>query len=146
MPSRHLIACLALAACTNAASADCFDSAAAYHRVNPWVLRAIAHGEAKYNPHAVARNQDRSVDVGMMQINSIHFPELQRHGIAPSALYDPCTSIFVAAWHLRKKVDKHGNTWKAVGAYHSETPQHRDSYAERIKRTIDGWIKAGHIR
>ncbi len=34
----------------------------------------------------------------------------------------PCVSVYVAAWRLREMTNKYGNTWAAVGAYHSETP------------------------
>lgn len=128
------------------AFADCFDDAAAYHRVNPWVLRAIAYEESKFDPKAFGRNSNGSVDVGIAQINSVHFPDLQRYGISPGALNDPCTAIYVSGWLLSKKVRRHGNTWKAVGTYHSETPVYRDAYAARVKRVVDSWISAGIAR
>jgi hypothetical protein len=50
------------------------------------------------------------------------------------------------AWLYAKKVRKHGNTWTAVGAYHSETPHLRDAYAKRIKRWIDDWRREGRLQ
>ena len=35
---------------------------------------------------------------------------------------------------------KYGNTWVAVGAYHSENVGPRDLYAALIQRTINFWI------
>lgn len=43
-------------------------------------------------------------------------------------------------------VKKYGNTWEAVGANHSETPFHRDSYKALIRRIIDFWIAQGLMR
>jgi hypothetical protein len=57
--------------------ADCIDDAADYHRVHPYVLRAIAFQESRMRPAAVNRNADGSVDFGMMGINSVHLAELE---------------------------------------------------------------------
>ena len=123
------------------AVADCFDVAAAYHGVNPWILRGIAHVESGFKEKARNKNRNGTWDYGMMQINSIHLPELARHGVSRLDLFDACKSVHVAAWLLRKKMDRHGNTWGAVGAYHSETPVFRDSYARRVMTAIQRWSK-----
>lgn len=139
----HLLLTATLVAGSSGAMADCFDDAAAYHQVNAWTLRAIAYQESSFNERAVGRNSNGSVDVGLTQTNSIHFPDLAKFGISARDLFDPCKSTFVAAWLLRKKILKHGNTWAAVGAYHSETPSLRDRYAAQVKRTVDFWIRQG---
>lgn len=106
-----------MAACvTTAAGADCFDDAASYHGVNPWVLRAIAVVEtAGCMAGQVNRNTNGTVDIGCMQTNSIHLNELGRHGVRAGDLMDPCKSIHVGGWQLRRKINKYGNTWTAVG-------------------------------
>lgn len=130
-------ACLA-AACAPAPDArgDCFDDAAAYQHVNPTVLRAIAWQESHGRPDALHRNADGSVDYGLMQINSVHRDELRRWGIEPAQLMRPCVAVYVAAWQLRKLMLKYGNTWDAVGAYHSETPALRARYQASIRRIV----------
>ncbi len=125
----------AFSICTNA-HADCYEAASIYHAVNPTILRAISAGESNYNPRAYNKNSNGSIDIGLNQINSVHFKELAKYGIQPNDLWDPCTNTFVAAWRLRQKMNKYGNTWSAVGAYHSETPHLRDRYAARIKSFI----------
>ena len=55
------------------------------------------------------------------------------------ALTDACVNVFVAAWLLKQKMVRHGNTWRAIGAYHSETPAQRDSYARSIQRVLVSW-------
>jgi soluble lytic murein transglycosylase-like protein len=111
---------------------QCIAEAATYHRVNGAILEAIARHESGGSPSAVAKNTNGSVDVGLMQINSIHFADLSLKGVAPDHLLDECVAVFVGAWKLSKKMARHGNTWWAVGAYHSETPQYNVRYQNRI--------------
>lgn len=130
------------AAC--AAHADCFDDAALYHHVNPVILRAIAVVESQYNPAAVNRNTNGSVDLGEMQVNSIHLPELARYGMTRDDLLDGCKSIYTGAWILRQRMDKYGNTWDAIGAYNSATPHFRDRYAARIQQAVRKLLALGY--
>ena len=122
----------ALACAAQVAHADCFDDAAVFHRVNPIILRSIAIVESGNKPSATNHNSNGSIDYGEMQINSIHLPELAQYGMSTRDLYDGCKSIHTGAWIYRKKIDKFGNTWAAVGAYHSENPYYRDQYAAEV--------------
>ncbi|CAJ0692729.1 MULTISPECIES: lytic transglycosylase domain-containing protein [Ralstonia] len=119
------------------ALADCIDDAAAYHGVNAQVLRAIGYQESHLNPQAHNRNRNGSEDLGMFQINTIHLPELSRYGIGRQALYDPCVSAYVAAWHLARKVQLHGNSWHAIGAYHSESAGENGIYARAVEGILN---------
>lgn len=107
---------------------QCINEAALYHHVSADILRAIVLVESRGNPSVVTNNKNRSVDVGLTGINSVHFPELAQKGITPANLLDECVSVYVGAWKYSKKVYKHGNTWTAVGAYHSETPFYNERY------------------
>lgn len=142
-----ITACIAVAALALAgpAHADCFDDAAHYHQVNPWILRAIAAQETGFKPNTVARNSNNTVDLGMFGVNSVHLAELAQYGVTQSDLMDGCKAAFVAGWHLGKQVRRYGNNWTAVGAYHSNTPRYRDQYSARIKRIIDFWLSQGLI-
>ncbi|RQH06132.1 lytic transglycosylase domain-containing protein [Paraburkholderia dinghuensis] len=132
-------ATLALAVASPLAHADCFDEAARYQKVNPLILRAIAWQESHNRPDAVHRNANGSTDYGVMQINSVHLPTLLQYGISQSTLMEPCKNVYIAAWHLRQKMNKYGNTWAAVGAYHSESPSLRDRYAQDIAGILRQW-------
>ena len=129
------------------AQADCIDDAAARHQVNAPVLRAIGWQESRLQPATFARNANGSVDRGAFQINSVHLPELGRYGIDRGALADGCVSAEVAAWHYRRQVDLHGNSWQAVGAYHSQTPARAAWYANQIAAILMQWkvIAAGAL-
>lgn len=121
------------------AMADCIDAAAAYHQVHPYVLRAIAYQESRMRPTIIGRNANGTIDIGLMGINSVHLRELGNFGIPASRLSEACANAYVGAWYLRRKMDKYGNTWRAVAAYHSETPDIGASYAKRIHGILAGW-------
>jgi soluble lytic murein transglycosylase-like protein len=137
---RHLrLLLFASMAWSGVARADCYDAAAQYHQVNPLILRAIAWAESHNEPLALHRNANGSIDYGLMQINSVHLAALGQFGVSSETLMQPCANVYVAAWHLRRKMDKYGNTWAAVGAYHSETPTLRDRYALRVLQILKDW-------
>lgn len=138
--SSHMLAATVLLSLAGLAKADCFDDAAQYHKINPWVLRAIAAQESGFKPLTIGRNSNNTVDIGEFGINSVHLPELAKYGISKEDLLDGCKSAYVASWRLAKMVRKYGNSWIAVGAYHSENPGPRDLYAALIQRTINFWI------
>lgn len=119
---------------------SCFQGASRYHRVDTGVLRAISLRENSRCDSTISDNKNASKDFGCMQINSVHFQELSKYGVYPKDLLDQCKNIYVGAWHYRRKINKHGNTWVAVGAYHSETPVLRDKYAQDVYRI---WIRRG---
>lgn len=106
----------------------CPKEAAAYHGVNLDVLRAIIQVESRGNPQAINHNKNNTLDVGRGQINSIHFPELKKFGITPEDLLNGCVNDFVSAWLLRRSIERHGNTWFGIAAYHSATPVHNHRY------------------
>jgi lysozyme-related protein Hpa2 len=138
-PSRMLlgpiIGCVALVQAP-AARADCFEDAARYQHVNPFILRAIAWQESHGRADARHVNTDGSVDFGMMQINSVHLPALAPYGVSRPMLMDACVSVYVAAWHLKSKMVKYGNTWQAVGAYHSESPHENLVYQRQVEAIV----------
>jgi hypothetical protein len=117
----------------------CVRDAAAFHKVNNLILQAIIFHESRNNPALVLKNSNGSIDVGLGGLNSIHFNELSQFGIRPGDLLNGCVNTFVTAWLLAKQVKKHGNTWLAVGSYHSTTPLFRDRYAGYIYTILRDW-------
>lgn len=114
----------------------CIPAASQHHRIDPRLLRAVLKVESDLRPWALGRNTNGTVDIGMAQINSIHLPELARHGIQSQHLFDPCVATYVAAWLLRKNIDRHGLTWHGVAAYHSLTPEHNQRYQGLLMQAL----------
>ena len=56
---------------------------------------------------------------------------------------DGCVSVYVAAWHLKSKMVKYGNTWTAVGAYHSESPHENMVYQRQVEAIVRRMQNAG---
>lgn len=114
----------------------CILPASVFHIINPNILRAILKVESNLKPGAIGKNDNGSIDVGIGQMNSMHFKELAKHGIAPDQLKDACVGTYVAAWHLRKSIVKFGNTWFAVASYHSGTPYFNTRYQILLKNEL----------
>ena len=119
-------------------SSNCWVDAGTRYKVDPWLLYSIAEQESSLNPLAVNHNRDKSRDVGLMQINSFWFPELEKYGLSERHLFDPCTNIHIGAWILSQSIQVFGNNWRAVGAYNAGTGKNeqreklRQKYAERV--------------
>lgn len=120
----------------------CIVPASQHHRVNHLVLRAILNVESRLNPKAVGKNDNGTLDVGIGQMNSIHFKELAKHGIGVDQLKDACVGTYVAAWHLSKMIAKHGNTWYGIAAYHSATPYFNNRYQILLRNEM---VKSGSM-
>lgn len=132
---------LALALFATLANAEdmnaCFAGAAKKYGINQELLETIARHESSLNPSAVHLNSDGTYDIGIMQINTRHLKVLERAGFTKADLYDPCTNIYLGAMYLHKFINKHGATWRAVGAYNAgsrkDNEDKRKAYANRIR-------------
>lgn len=130
-----------------AASAMCFREAADRYKVSETLLRAIAKTESNFNAKAIGRNEDGSEDLGVMQINSSWLPTLARYGIGRHELLsDPCINVNVGAWVLADNISRHGDTWKAVGAYNARSPLKQEIYVRKVYTNFRQVIKNGSIQ
>ncbi|WP_235786949.1 lytic transglycosylase domain-containing protein [Yersinia nurmii] len=113
------------------------------HAAKKWnvpsiMLESIISQESSWEINARNKNANGSHDVGLMQINSINISLLQSAGIIENenTLRSPCDNIQAGAYLLSLKFKRYGYSWKAVGAYHSETPKFRDKYAKLIMERL----------
>jgi hypothetical protein len=138
--SRLFLTAIVLIGCTPDAGATdraplaaCFESSARDHGVSAAILYLIAMQESGLRT-GITHNKNGTFDIYPMGINSLHLPKLRALGLDVQQMLDPCQNIEAGAARLSWAVSKYGNTWQAVGAYHSETPSRRDAYALRICR------------
>lgn len=127
-----IAATLCFSSFSNAQNADCFTKAEGYYSLPGGILRAIAEVESGFNPKATNKNTNGSIDMGMMQINSIHLDRLKKFGIEKNALFDACQNIYVGAYILRENINRLGWNWNAIGAYNAASPDKRAKYANKV--------------
>jgi hypothetical protein len=127
----------------------CVNSAVKTHEgVTPLMLKTIIAVEGG-QIGTIRKNTDRSLDLGPMQINTIHLKDIARDlgYSARDVLADPCKNINVGAWLLARHLKNgKGNYWLAMGNYHSKTASVRAVYlrkaANAYQRLIAG-IRGG---
>lgn len=113
----------------------CWDQAANYYGLDPWLLFAVAKVESSFNANAINKNNDKSksTDYGLMQINTFWLPTLAKYGISKEHLFDPCTSIFVGAWIMKSNIQRLGYNIDGIGAYNSpHNLQIRRKYGNKV--------------
>lgn len=145
MKRRFHICAVAIAMMLAGQAHACWEEVGARYQINPLLLAAIAKTESSFNPKVRTQNTDSSYDIGMMGINSSNLPMLAKFGIYEQNLYDPCTNIAVGAYLLRRHQLQRGNTWDAVGSYHSKTPSLKWAYAQRVSKNLNS-LMAGTQR
>lgn len=80
----------------------------------------------------------KSVDVGLMQINSYWVHKFQ---LSPDVVLDPAVNLTIGAWILAQELKRYGNNWKGIGSYHtpaSRNPVRAKKYAERVYKKMGG--------
>lgn len=117
----------------SAQKADCIAEAAQCFQINPLVIKAIIWQETKNRQQAINLNKNSTIDVGIMQINTVHFKALKALGIDEALLREnSCANVFSGAWVLKQSIERYGYTWDGIGNYHSKTPVHHDRYVKKI--------------
>ncbi len=110
----------------------CVERAAAHYQAHPDLVRAVLRTEGG-KVGQIRRNKDGSFDMGPMQINSVHLPELAKYGITQEALTnDECLNIHIGTYYLQKQIVTTPQFWHGVGKYHSATPELNVKYQYRV--------------
>ena len=119
----------------------CMALVAQVYSLPPRVLPSIQAVEGG-SPGVVHLNTDGSEDLGVMQVNSQWIPRLVQYTrlAAPEVrsrlLNVPCFNIAAAGLIMRNYLDEAGqDLMRAVGYYHSHTPQLGLDYRSRVLRS-----------
>ncbi|MEM7173111.1 MAG: lytic transglycosylase domain-containing protein [Pseudomonadota bacterium] len=90
---------------------------------------------------AVSKNTNRTVDMGLMQINTIWLGEiskisgLSKPEVEEKLTNDACFNIFVSGYILKSEIDAaDGKFWDGVGHYHSRTPPIKSRYISKVRK------------
>lgn len=132
------------------ANAFCFEQAGREYNVNPKLLAAIAQVESSMRHDVLNEThfeRTKSIDIGLMQINSGALKQLAKEGITKEMLLrDPCTNVRVGARILAEKFKKEGPGWEGVGAYNAACVQlkgdacrqARATYTSKVWKAMNG--------
>lgn len=115
---------------STAVYAFCFDEAGKQYGINPVLLKSIARTESNFNPKAINKNQNGSIDIGLMQINSFWVKSLGLD--ADRLISNPCYNTMTGAKILKQCIDRHGYTWEAVGCYNATSKPKKVRYSWKI--------------
>lgn len=112
---------------------DCINEAARCFHINPLIIKAIIWQESRGRQNTININANRSQDVGLMQINSIHFNTFNMMGISEQELRENrCINIFSGTYLLNQLISQYGNNWNSIGYYHSHTATYHNRYLNKL--------------
>ncbi|WP_248790212.1 lytic transglycosylase domain-containing protein [Escherichia coli] len=126
------------------ASSACFNEAGTMFRIEPNLIKAIALVESNLKKDIIGKNRDKknnikSFDYGLMQINQMHIPMLKKRGIIKDErdlLDNPCLNIKIGTEILYKHFSRCGMTWQCLGTYNAgfamDNQKKRLQYAQKI--------------
>lgn len=113
-----------------------FSEIGAHFDIPPLLLKKIATVESSLNPNCININNNKTIDYGIMQINSVHFEELSKHGINESNIMSPRVNILAAALLLKRLTKESGLKMDKIGNYHSKTPVFKYIWSDKLAREL----------
>jgi|HubBroStandDraft_1064217.scaffolds.fasta_scaffold49342_3 hypothetical protein len=118
----------------------CMLAVAQFYHLPPRVLPSIQVVEAG-KPGTISHNFNGTADLGVMQVNSNWVPviaqwwDITPKVVAERLIQDPCFNIASAGAIMRIYLDEaHGDVVRAVGYYHSHTPERASLYEMQVIR------------
>ncbi|MEZ9709270.1 lytic transglycosylase domain-containing protein [Vibrio breoganii] len=128
---------------------QCVNRAARHFQIHPYVIKAIIKVEGGKRG-TMSRNSNKTYDMGLMQINTIHLPDIQKQ--YPNLqwqriAFSECTNIAIGTWILSQRIAEAKSLWDGVGHYHSKTPKYKQIYLGKIEQAYREVIRnRGSIR
>jgi hypothetical protein len=88
-----------------------------------------------------ARNDNGTLDVGLMQFNTRYLASLAQFGIhATDVAASSCYSFDLAAWRIAGHIERDsGDIWTRAANYHSRTPVHNSVYRQKLVKAAAKW-------
>lgn len=114
---------------------QCVTQASQTFNIHPIIIKSLISVEGG-QVGTFSRNSNGSHDMGIMQINTIHEPDIKaKFGYTSKELIsDPCKNIMAGTWILWQRIQESPKKiWVAVGNYHSKTPWYRHNYLKKVE-------------
>jgi hypothetical protein len=116
----------------------CMVAAATFYHLPPRVLPSI-QGVEGGSPGTISLNTDGSADLGVMQVNTLWVPKFAAitgmpvDAVRTQLVFDPCFNIAAAGAIMRVYLNEsRGDLLRAVGFYHSHTPERASAYQAEV--------------
>lgn len=110
------------------------------HGVPVQVPLTISHTESRFNPKAVNKNTNGTVDKGCMQINtSAHRKAFAR----PEDAFNATLNVDYGLRFLRQLYDETGDWRKAMVMFHSRTPGKQAKYRQHLNNSAKALDRQG---
>ena len=116
----------------------CMLATASFYHLPPRVLPSIQVVEAG-RQGTISRNPDGSSDLGVMQVNTLWVPRIvaitgmTQEAVRSRLIADPCFNIAASGAIMRVYLNEsRGDLLRAVGFYHSHTPNRATAYQIRV--------------
>lgn len=104
--------------------------AANAYGIDAQALVKIGYVESRYNQGAIRHNKNGTIDVGMFQVNSVHWSK-ECKGLDVTTLQGnaDCAAKLIAGHATHAATD---SAW--LGRYHSKTPSKKLYYAKQLDK------------
>jgi hypothetical protein len=102
------------------------------HGVPVEVAMTISHTESRFNPKAINRNTNGTVDKGCMQINGKAHP---RAFAKPADAFIAVINVDYGLRFLRQLYEETGDWRQAMRMFHSRTPAKQARYQQSLNRS-----------
>ena len=96
-------------------------------------VQKMENGEQKSEGYCLSCARE----IGIKPVDDL----MKQFGISEQDLLNPCTNLAVGAWLMKRHQINYGNTWEAVGVYHSATPSYKWKYAQKIQESLDRLVQ-----
>jgi soluble lytic murein transglycosylase-like protein len=122
------------------ATENYFEEAGEYYKIDPKILWSIAKVESNFKPTAINKNSNGTLDIGLMQINTVHLKDLKKYGFKKEHLFNPKVNIFAGAWILKRCFDKHGVSENGLTCYNGRIKDNPYGYKvlKELKKVYEG--------
>ncbi|MDD3465603.1 MAG: lytic transglycosylase domain-containing protein [Campylobacterales bacterium] len=108
--------------------------------IPPILLWAITKVESDFNKNMIYINKNGTIDIGLMQINSVHWDTLYNEfGVTPNDLFDIEINIRCGAWELSNCIDRYEYSWDAITCFNGFSTDNKlnKTYAKKISKALD---------